>query len=138
MSDALTNPNDPLHLDAKLDHVRIEHHTERGVKVFQVMSRDVYPRQSDEIHAIIEGAIGRRKPVVLLDLGEVRFICSAFLGRLINLHKQIDHLSGQLKIFVADEHVRYTMGLVGLDRLVEVGSDRRALLDGLRAAASSG
>jgi anti-anti-sigma factor len=132
--DSPTASNDPLHMNEKLGHVRIEHAREGKVDVFQVDSPDVYPNQSDEIHAIIEGSIGRdAPPLVLLDLSAVKFVCSAFIGKLVDLRNQIDHLSGTIKILVTHERVAYTMKLVGLQELLEIGADRRALLNSLEA-----
>jgi len=130
MADGSAQTEDPLHSDAKTRAARVRRESVRGVSVFVVETESVYPRQAAEIASALKGGVlAAERPKVLADLSGVRFVCSAFIGKLMEVFKESEQRGGTFKICVKDERVAYTMKLVRLDALVEVGCDRAALIE---------
>jgi len=130
MSDDAALPNDPLHLNLKSDAAHVRRENVNGVMVFEVANENVYPKQAAEIEDVVRAALLTGKtPKALVDLTRVQFIASDFIGRLIDLHKLAGERDGALKICVTGERVAYTMKLVKLNKLIEIGGDRQQLLE---------
>ena len=123
-------PDDPLNINLKEDAARVHHETAGDVAGLVVENENVYPKQSKEIAAAIHGTVlAAAKPKVLIDLSQVEFMCSAFIGEIVALHKLAEEQGGTLKLCVTGEHVAYTMKLVKLNNIIEIGGDRQELLD---------
>ena len=122
--------DDPLNMNLKEDAAHVHHETAGDVAVLVVENENVYPKQSREIAASIRGTIlAAAASKVLIDLSQAEFICSAFIGEIVKLHKLAEEQGGKLKLCVTGEHVAYTMKLVKLSNVIEIGGDRQALLD---------
>lgn len=122
--------DDPLNMNLKEDAAHVHHETAGDVAVLVVDNENVYPKQSKEIAAAIRGTISAAtEPKVLIDLSQVEFMCSAFIGEIVGLHKLAEERSGTVKLCVTGEHVAYTMKLVKLSNIIEIGGDRQVLLD---------
>ena len=133
MSDDADRPGDPLHMNLKDGAAHVHREDVGDVMVFGVENENVYPRQADEIAAIIKaGIIASDKPKAIVDLSRVQFICSAFIGLLIDVHKLAGEKSGEIKLCVTGEHVAYTMKLVKLQKIMQIAGDRQQLLDSFR------
>jgi anti-anti-sigma factor len=127
--------DDPLHMAEKEGALHARRETAGGVMVFIVENPDLYAKQADELGEQIGSEIeSADRPAVLVDLSGVRFVCSALIGRLIDLHKRAKDKGGTLKLCVTGEHVEYSFKLVHLHEVIEIGRDRRALLDAFAAA----
>jgi anti-anti-sigma factor len=130
MSDDAGQADDPLNMNLKEDAARVHHEAAGDVTVFVVENENVYPKQSQDIASAIRGAIlAADAPKVLIDLSQVQFICSAFIGRIIELHKLAEERGGVIKLCVTGEHVAYTMKLVKLNNIIPIGGNRQELLD---------
>jgi len=115
-------------MDEKDDAGRARLENVGDVMVFVVETADVYPRQSKHIHGAIKAGIETAaEPKVVVDLSNVKFVCSAFIGEFIALHKLAEKRAGGLKICVTDEHIAYTMELLRLNEIIEIGSDAQQL-----------
>lgn len=124
-----TRQDDPLHLDRKADAAQVHSEHADDVLVFVVETENIYPKQAGELAAYMKAAIQPLdSPRVLVDLDRVRFACSAFVGQLISIHKLVAARGGDMKVFVTDEHVAYTVRLVKLHKLLDVGDDREQLI----------
>lgn len=122
--------DDPLHMGAKNDDACVSREDIGGVSVMIVENENLYPKQSQEIGRIIKLAIrDSKQPKILVDLTKVQFASSAFIGQLVDLHQFAREKSGDLKVCVTGEHVAYTMKLVKLNKVMEIGGDKVKLLD---------
>ena len=75
--------DDPLNMNLKEDAARVHHETAGDVAVLVVENENVYPKQSKEIYSAIKGTIlAATEPKVLIDLSQVEFVCSAFIGEI--------------------------------------------------------
>ena len=130
MADETDGSPDPLNMNLKEDAARIREETAGGVHVLIVENENVYPKQSGEIAAAVRGKVSAADaPKVLVDLSAVQFICSAFIGQLVDLHKLAEERGGTIKLCVTGEHVAYTMKLVKLNNILDIGGDRQTLID---------
>jgi anti-anti-sigma factor len=130
MTDEPNGVDDPLRMNLKGDAAHVRRDDAGGVMVFVVENTNIYPKQGTEIAKQVRAALEPAdRPRLLLDLSRVEFICSAFIGRLLDLHKRAAARSGALKLCVTGEHVAYTMKLVKLNRIIEIGGDRQELID---------
>jgi anti-anti-sigma factor len=131
MTDA-PGKRDPLHMDEKEGAARTRREVVGGVVIFAVESANVYPRQADEIADTVTREIETAEPPrLLLDLSAVEFVCSAFLGRLIQMHQRAKERSGGFKVCVASPHVDFTAKLLHLNEVMEIGHDRDELVRAL-------
>ena len=130
MSENAAQTGDPLDMKLKEDAAHVHREAAGDVTVFVVENENVYPKQSNEIAASIRGAIlAAEPPKVLIDLSQVQFLCSAFIGKLIELHKLAEEQGGAIKLCVTGEHVAYTMKLVKLNNIIHIGGKRQELID---------
>jgi anti-anti-sigma factor len=124
---------DPLHMGEKESAARVLREVVDGVLVFRVQNPNIYPKQADEIgDEIVADMEAAHSPRVLLDLSGVEFVCSAFLGRLIEMHKRAKERHGGFKVCVASPHVEFTAKLLHLNQVMEIGHDPEPLLRALR------
>jgi anti-anti-sigma factor len=128
MSDTTDSPADPPHAELKGDGGRARCYNIGDVTVFVVENKHVYPKQVDEVlHVIRDGIAAAAEPKVVVDLGNVEFVCSAFIGGFVALHKLAHSKSGELKICVTDKRIVDTMKTLRLTDLIEIGDDVREL-----------
>lgn len=130
MSDNAGGPGDPPQMSLNTDAAHVRREEVGDVVVFAVENENIYPKQAEEITGVIRaGILSADPPRVLADLSRVKFICSAFIGHLIELHKEARDRSGEVKICVTGEHAAYTMKLVKLSNIIEIGGDRQKLIE---------
>ena len=130
MAEPTGSTDDASRADHKEDAARVERESVGDVMVLVVGNTNVYPKQAREVARAVGGAmLSATPPKVLVDLSRVEFICSAFIGQLIDLHKEARAAGGDLKIHVTGEHVAYTMKLVKMDTIVDVSADRQELIE---------
>jgi len=130
ISDNAAQADDPLDMKLKEDAAQVHREAAGDVTVFVVENENVSPKQSNEIAASIRGAIlAAKPPKVLIDLSQVQFLCSAFIGKLIELHNLAEEGGGTIKLCVTGEHVAYTMKLVKLSKIIHIGGSRQELID---------
>jgi len=122
--------DDPLHMGAKNDDACVRQEDIGDVSVMIIENENLYPKQSQEIGRTIKLAIrDSKRPKILVDLTKVQFASSIFIGQLVDLHQLAREKSGDLKVCVTGEHVAYTMKLVKLNKVIEIGGDKVKLLD---------
>jgi len=130
MPDDASPSGDPLHMNLKGDVAHVRREDVGEVMVFVVDNDNIYPKQAKEIaHAVKGGIRSADRPKVLLDLSRVQFICSALIGHLVYLHERAQAKSGDFKICVTGERPAYTMKLVHLNRVMDIGGDRQQLIE---------
>ena len=130
MSENVSRPDDILHMGLKEDAAHVRREDAGGVIVLAVGNENIYPKQSAEIGAEIRAELASvDRPRLLLDLSAVKFVCSAFIGKLVELQKDAAARSGEIKVCVTGEHVVYTMKLVRLHKIIQLAPDRQQLLD---------
>ena len=129
MPDKAERPTDPLRMGLKSDAADIRSEMVGDVAVFVIGNENLYPKQAAEVTAVVQAYISPvEHPNVLIDLSAVEFLCSAFIGQLVDLHKQATEQSGSLKVCVTGGHAAYTMKLVKLNKLLDMGGDREKLI----------
>ncbi len=130
MSENADRPADPLNMNLKEDAAHVREETAGDVRVLVVENENVYPKQSKEIAGAIREVLATADaPKVLVDLSPVQFVCSAFIGQIVDLHKLAEERGGAIKLCVTGEHVAYTMKLVKLNNIIHIGGDRQQLLE---------
>ena len=83
----------------------------------EIMSAGVVEAVGRRLFALVEDD-GRRE--LLLDLAGVRKVCSAFLGKLIALHKQLLRLKGRLAACGLEPETALVFELCQLPRLFHI------------------
>ena len=128
MSDASDFPADTPDEEPTGDGGCVRCYNIGDVMMFVVESKQVYPKQVDEILHIIRGRISEAAgPKVIVDLCNVEFVCSALIGGFVALHKLAHSRSGELKMCVADKQIMNTMKVLRLTDIIEIDDDVRAL-----------
>ena len=83
--------------------------TERGVSLI-----------GEQLFELVDD-LGRKK--ILLNFGNVEYLSSAMLGKLVTLVKKVKAVSGQLKFCSINADVREPFRLTSLDKMVKVYDD---------------
>jgi len=78
--------------------------------------------QADELRARLEELAGRKTPVMVLDLAEMDFICSAGLGAIISAYLKSRHHNGQVRLVRPQPAVRRLLETTRLTKLFPLHS----------------
>lgn len=94
----------------------------------KIVTEENIQDMGDELYALVEKE-GRTR--LLLDFGNVQYLSSAALGRLINLKKKVAAASGQLRLFGVHPDLMEVFRITHLDTVFEIKPDRAKALEGM-------
>jgi anti-sigma B factor antagonist len=97
----------------------------------EIMHVEVIASVGDALFALVEDE-GRR--VLLLDLGAVRNLSSAMMGKLVALHRKLLALDGRLALCRINPEVQRTFDLCQLPRLLHIYPTEEEALRALGSA----
>lgn len=98
-----------------------------------VQSKIVTEEDIQELGEQLAGLVddrGHRR--ILLDFGNVRYLSSAALGKLINLKKKVSRVDGQIKLCSIHPDLIEVFKITRLDTVFDIQHDERAALDAFR------
>jgi len=99
--------NKPLRLDV----------TRRPDAAVLKVAGSVSISQADRLRETVEELAVARVPVIVVDLGEMDFICSLGLGAIISGHLKCRHHAGQVKLVNPTDQVRELLETTRLTKL---------------------
>jgi len=76
--------------------------------------------ETDAIRRPLDDLVRRKAPLIVLDLSEMDFICSAGLGVLIEAHRQSHEHQGQVRLVNPQPAVRQLLEVTNLTRLFSI------------------
>ncbi len=80
----------------------------------------------EQLFSLVDEA-GRRK--ILLNFGNVEYLSSAALGKLINLKKKVGAVKGKLKLCCIHPDLLEVFRITRLDQVFEIYAEEQAALD---------
>ena len=83
----------------------------------ELLDEDSTPGIKDQLFRLAEGM---GPSVMLLDLGEVRFVSSTALGMIVSLHKVLKSQGGRLTLCDVNEHLLELFEVTQLTRLLDI------------------
>ncbi len=105
-----TSDNKPLQLKV----------TRQGGAAVVKVAGSVSLSEADQLRDRLEKLAGERHPVIVLDLGEMDFICSLGLGAIISGHLKCRHHHGQIRLVNPTDQVRELLETTRLTKLFSV------------------
>jgi anti-sigma B factor antagonist len=111
----------PRHRRLKIEDigdVTVVHFTDR-----KILNEQEIQNIGDELFSLVE-AEGRRK--VLLNFGNVEYLSSAALGKLITLNKKLQASSGRLILCNIDPQIYDVFEITKLDRFFTIQKEEQA------------
>ena len=98
------------------------------VKILRIKEdKLVYPKLPDflsQVTTLVES--GTRK--LIIDFSAVRYLDSASLGCLMDVHRLLSERAGSVKLVGLQDRVETMIGMTGLNNLMEVYRDEKAAL----------
>ncbi len=85
-----------------------------------VITGSVSISDADRLQEKLEELAAERTPVIVLDLKEMDFICSAGLGAIIVGHLKCRHHAGQIRLACPAEAVRELLEMTCLTKLFDI------------------
>jgi anti-sigma B factor antagonist len=79
----------------------------------------------DQLFSLVD-EVGRRK--ILLNFGNVEFLSSAALGKLIALHKKLQAVGGRLVLCNIDSEIHEVFEITRLDKFFNIQKEEQAAL----------
>jgi len=79
----------------------------------------------DQLFSLVD-EVGRRK--ILLNFGNVEFLSSAALGKLIALHKKLQAVGGRLVLCNIDAEIHEVFEITRLDKFFNIQKEEQAAL----------
>jgi anti-sigma B factor antagonist len=79
----------------------------------------------DQLFSLVD-EVGRRK--ILLNFGNVEFLSSAALGKLIALHKKLQAVGGRLVLCNIDPEIHEVFEITRLDKFFNIQKEEQAAL----------
>ena len=105
-----TSGNTPLHMEV----------TRQGDASVLKIAGSVSMGDADQLREQLEDLAAKRVPVIVLDLGQMDFICSLGLGAIITGHLKCRHHQGQIRLVNPTEQVRELLETTRLTKLFPV------------------
>jgi anti-sigma B factor antagonist len=109
---------------------RLEAEEIGDVTVVSFMDRKILDEQNiqiigDQLFSLVDDS-GRKK--LLLNFGNVEYMSSAALGKLITLNKKVQAVGGQLVLCNIDPQIREVFEITKLDKLFVIRGDEQEAL----------
>jgi anti-sigma B factor antagonist len=110
-------------------HLRLE--TIDGVTVVSFVESKIVSEESiqevgDQLYSLVD-IEGHRQ--LLLNFGNVQYLSSAALGKLINLKKRVGAAGGKVKLCCIHPELKVVFKITRLDNVFEIYDDEQAALD---------
>ena len=114
---------------APRQHLRLE--TIDGVTVVSFVDTKIVSEESitevgDQLYSLVEEL---RHKKLLLNFGNVQYLSSAALGKLINLKKKVGTVSGTLKLCCIHPELLEVFRITRLDKVFDIYKEEQAALD---------
>lgn len=93
-----------------------------------IITEEHIQEMGEELYRLVE-VDGHRR--LVLDFGNVHYLSSAALGRLINLKKKVTAAQGRLRFFAVHPDLMEVFRITHLDTVFDIQTDRAAALDGM-------
>lgn len=77
--------------------------------------------RSEDLDRLIDKSSEKRGVRLVLDLGDVQYLSSAALGKLINLKKKVGEVSGELRIENLHPDLLEVFRITRLDQVFDIG-----------------
>jgi anti-sigma B factor antagonist len=112
-----------------LRHVRVD--LVDGVSVVsflntKIVTEDGIQEVGEELYSLVDDA-GLK--TLLLNFGNVQYLSSAALGKLIELKKKVAKVNGKVKLCCIHRDVLEAFDILGLDRVFEIYAEEQKALD---------
>ncbi len=110
-------------------HLRLETIDEVTVVSFvdsKLVSEEKIQEVGDQLYSLVEDE-GRTQ--ILLNFGNVQYLSSAALGKLINLKKKVGAVKGKLKLCCIHSDLLEVFRITRLDQVFEIYPEEQAALD---------
>lgn len=110
-------------------HIQVE--TVEGVAVVSLTNAEILFEQEviqevgDELYGLVDQQGCTR---LLLDLGNVKYMASSMLGKMIGLKRKIEQAGGRLRLCNVGPLLRDALSVAQLDRILEIHDSREAAL----------
>ncbi len=110
-------------------HLRLE--TVDGVTVVSFVDSKITTEEDiqeigDQLYSLVEKE-GHQN--LLLNFGNVKFLSSAALGKLINLRNKVSRAGGKLKLCCIDTELKVVFKITKLDNVFEIFDDEQPALE---------
>ena len=92
----------------------------------KIVSEESIQEVGDQLYSLV-GDEGHTK--ILLNFGNVQYLSSAALGKLINLKKKVGAVKGALKLCCIHPDLLEVFRITRLDQVFEIYAEERAALD---------
>lgn len=115
--------------EAPRRHLRLE--TIDGVTVVSFVESKIVSEESiqevgDQLYSLVDTE-GHRQ--LLLNFGNVQYLSSAALGKLINLKKRVTAAGGNVKLCCIHPELKVVFKITRLDNVFQIFDDEQAALD---------
>ena len=110
-------------------HLRVENVDGVAVVSFvdtKIVTEENIQEVGDQLYSLVEDD-GHKK--ILLNFGNVQYLSSAALGKLINLKKKVGTVKGKLKLCCIHPDLLEVFRITRLDQVFEIYADEQAALD---------
>ncbi len=107
-------------------HISVEEMTNH---IFLHIGENISFECAADFKAALEGAFDNSVKSLVVDLGEVNYICSSALGTLIFLFRQVGTAGGGVYVITPHTKLRRVFDLVHIPRLVTFVNDKEAALE---------
>ncbi len=110
-------------------HLRLE--TIDGVTVVSFVDSKIVTEENiqevgDQLYSLVEDE-GHRS--LLLNFGNVQYLSSAALGKLINMKKKVGSSGGKMKLCCIHPELRVVFKITRLDQVFEIFDEEQSALD---------
>lgn len=92
----------------------------------KIVADEAIQEVGDQLYALVEQD-GHKK--VLLNFGNVQYLSSAALGKLINLKKKVGAAKGVMKLCCIHPELKVVFKITRLDQVFEIFDEEQAALD---------
>jgi len=92
----------------------------------KIVAEDQIQEVGEELYALVDDGV---KANLLLNFGNVQYLSSAALGKLINLKKKVTAVKGKLKLCCIHPDLLEVFRITRLDQVFEIYAEEQAALD---------
>jgi anti-sigma B factor antagonist len=92
----------------------------------KIVTEDGIQEVGEELYSLVDD-LGHKK--LLLNFGNVPYLSSAALGKLMELNKKVAKIKGKVKLCCIHRDVLEAFDILGLDRVFEIYAEEQKALD---------
>ncbi|PKK88768.1 MAG: hypothetical protein CVV64_17355 [Candidatus Wallbacteria bacterium HGW-Wallbacteria-1] len=121
----------------KMDNQKYTIRREKDIVLLELRNEIDSSAGLAELIELTESLLQAGEDKVIINLDKVTFVDSSAVGWLIRLKKQTNATGGDLKLVQAPEFVIRLLGILHLEKLLEIYGDEEAALDGFKVVCPS-